>query len=231
METTRRELEILYQQRNQLQQPQQQQPSMSMKMPLAQGPPEPLPKIDSSSSNTTNDGNDASSSLVVDCNRVAIIVDPLDGTKSYTKGETDAVSILICITLDHEPYFGVVGKPFGYTGLTNILESTCACIYGGPLLQHVYCAGQAQPLPKPTLVAQPRAVISKSRSAGVVHDFCVHLGKTGLLHPEPLLVSGAGEKSLRLILPRNGEGSFPRAGHRDGMSPHQMHCYERWGVN
>ena len=141
-------------------------------------------------------------------------MDPLDGTRSYAKGEYDAVSILICITLDDEPHFGVVGKPFGYTGLKPIYNSNCATVYGGKLLNAVYVAGgrqvQAQALSK-----QPRAVISSSRSAGVVQDFCVYLATTHqLLHPEPLHISGAGEKSLRIVLPRQEEALwfFPKPG-------------------
>jgi 3'-phosphoadenosine 5'-phosphosulfate (PAPS) 3'-phosphatase len=60
----------------------------------------------------------------------------------------------------------------------------------------------------------PRAVISSSRSEGVVQDFCVHLGDRGLIDPVPLLISGAGEKSLRLILQKNNEALwfFPKGG-------------------
>jgi hypothetical protein len=60
----------------------------------------------------------------------------------------------------------------------------------------------------------PRAVISTSRSEGVVHDFCIHLGEQGLVYPEPMMCSGAGEKSLRLILQRKNEALwfFPKAG-------------------
>jgi 3'-phosphoadenosine 5'-phosphosulfate (PAPS) 3'-phosphatase len=60
----------------------------------------------------------------------------------------------------------------------------------------------------------PRAVISSSRSKGVVEDVCQQLGSLGVIHPEPLHISGAGEKSLRLVLRRNDEGLwfFPREG-------------------
>lgn len=160
----------------------------------------------------------------VEASRVSVVVDPLDGTKSYANGDPDAVSILIGILLDNQPYFGVVGKPFGYNGLDPMLDKSCVCIYGGPLLNGVYVAGQAKPiesLPLKTLNQDhsniedmPRAVISSSRSKGVVNDFCSHLFEHGLIHPQPLLISGAGEKSLRLILQRNNEALwfFPKAG-------------------
>jgi len=160
---------------------------------------------------------------VVDASRVGIIVDPLDGTKSYAHGEYDAVSILICIILDYQPYFGVIGKPFGYlpaAQLTSMLDTKCVTIYGGPLLKGVYIAGGKTLQPSPITATDnnkdglPRAVISGSRSKVVVHDFCVHLGEKGLIHKEPLLISGAGEKSLRLILQINNEALwfFPKSG-------------------
>lgn len=149
----------------------------------------------------------------VDASRVCVIVDPLDGTKSYATGDYDSVSILIGICIDYQPVFGVVGKPFGYTGVTTIHDSGCATLYGGTLLDAAYVAG-GRPITKPPLVNQPRAVISSSRSKGIVEDFCLELGRKGLIHPEPLLVSGAGEKSLRLILPRQNESLwfFPKPG-------------------
>jgi len=156
----------------------------------------------------------------VEASRVAIIVDPLDGTKSYAHGEYDAVSILICIVLDHQPYFGVIGKPFGYlpdAQLSSMLDTSCVTIYGGPFLNGVYVAGgkKLQPSRISSDVDNlPRAVISGSRSKGVVHDFCVHLGELGLIDKEPMLISGAGEKSLRLILQINNEALwfYPKSG-------------------
>jgi 3'-phosphoadenosine 5'-phosphosulfate (PAPS) 3'-phosphatase len=60
----------------------------------------------------------------------------------------------------------------------------------------------------------PRAVISSGRSKGIVEDFVTHLGDRGMINPQPLLVSGAGEKSLRIILRSENEGLwfFPKAG-------------------
>jgi len=167
------------------------------------------------------DSSDDPEECIVDASRVSIIVDPLDGTKSYAYGEYDCVSILIAIVLDNTPWFGVIGKPFGYTNVTSILDSGCACIYGGPLLDGVYVAGGRPVLaPKPVDIATaaledlPRTVISGSRSKGVVQDFCIHLGEKGLVYPEPMLISGAGEKSLRLMLQRKNEALwfFPKPG-------------------
>ena len=156
----------------------------------------------------------------VDVARVSIIVDPLDGTKSYANGDYDCVSILIGIVVDNEPVFGVVGKPFSYTGLAPILQTGCVTIYGGTLCDGVFVAGRTEPVKRipintnASLIDLPRAVISTSRSEGVVHDFCIHLGEKGLVFPEPTLCSGAGEKSLRLILQRRNEALwfFPKAG-------------------
>ena len=211
-----------------LQQQQQQQPTTdvlldldTLQLPLAQGlkPNDPL---DPALQDLLNKYKDSSSEddCCVETSRVGVIVDPLDGTKSYAHGEYDAVSILICITLDDQPYFGVIGKPFGYlpaAQLTAMLDTSCVTIYGGPLMEGVYVAGgkTLRPTPLSTLPDQlPRAVISRSRSKGVVHDFCVQLGERGWIDKEPMLISGAGEKSLRLILQINNEALwfFPKSG-------------------
>jgi 3'-phosphoadenosine 5'-phosphosulfate (PAPS) 3'-phosphatase len=60
----------------------------------------------------------------------------------------------------------------------------------------------------------PRAVISSSRSEGIVREFVTHLGDIGIIDPKPMLISGAGEKSLRIILRSENEGLwfFPKGG-------------------
>jgi len=168
---------------------------------------------------------DEQKDLVVDASRVCVIIDPLDGTKSYAKGDYDAVSILISLNIDYQPHFGVICKPFGYEGVSPILDSECASVYGGPLIGGGFIAGGAPLRVYKAAVPEdgassvkeadlPRAIISSSRSKGVVEDVCRHLGSIGLVHPEPLHISGAGEKSLRLVLRRNNEALwfFPKSG-------------------
>lgn len=158
---------------------------------------------------------------LVDPSRVSVIIDPLDGTKAFANSEYDAVSILIAIVLDRDPCFGVICKPFGYKGLTSILDTGCAAVYGGTLLGDGYVAGGPSCFLKveakegsDSTSALPRAVISSSRSKGVVLDVCQQLGSMGVIHPEPMHISGAGEKSLRLILRHHNEGLwfFPKKG-------------------
>ena len=157
--------------------------------------------------------------VIVEASRVCVIIDPLDGTKSYAKGDYDAVSVLISLNLDFQPYFGVICKPFGYEGLSPIMDTQCAAVYGGLLIGGAYIAG-GKPLDVYTAGTStetedlPRAIISSSRSKGVVEDVCRHLGKIGLIHPEPMHISGAGEKSLRLVLRRHNEALwfFPKSG-------------------
>lgn len=167
----------------------------------------------------------------VDSDRVSIFIDPLDGTNSYAKGVHDPVSILVAIVLDQEPCFGVIGKPFGYQGQTSVLDTGCMAVYGGTLLGGAYIAGgceinarkseipsetETSVLPNINRVRKdlPRAVISESRSQGIVQDFVTHLGERSIIHPKPLLVSGAGEKSLRIITRFQNEGLwfFPKDG-------------------
>jgi len=166
----------------------------------------------------------------VDSARVSIFIDPLDATNSYAKGIYDPVSILVAIILDQEPCFGVIGKPFGYQGQTSVLDTGGMAVYGGTLLGGAYIAGGGPidtrksdftkaGMPLSNQIERdhkdlPRAVISKSRSQGIVQDFVTHLGERGIIHPEPLLVSGAGEKSLRIITGFQNEGLwfYPKNG-------------------
>lgn len=166
--------------------------------------------------------NESLDDFIVDANRVGVIVDPLDGTNSYAKGEYDAVSILICITVDFQPIFGVIGKPFGYLNdddnLTSMLDTNCIVAYGGNLLKGVFIAGgktvRASPIASLVGNDLPRAVISSSRSIGIVQDFCLFLADTGLINKELMHISGAGEKSLRLILQVDNAALwfFPKSG-------------------
>ena len=153
--------------------------------------------------------------FIVDADRVSVFVDPLDGTKSYARGDYDSVTILIAIILDNTPCFGVICKPFGYKGSPSILDTGCVAIYGGKLLNGVFVAG-GEECQKPTRSEGelPRAVISRSRSQGIVSDFVDELAANNVINPEPLHVAGAGEKSLRLVLGTENEALwfFPKAG-------------------
>jgi len=151
---------------------------------------------------------------IVDASRVSVYVDPLDGTKSYAKGDYDSVTILVAIILDNVPYFGVITKPFGYKTYSTILETHCVAVYGGVLLNGVYLAGGKKCEVNALGDDLPRAVISSSRADGVVRDFVDHLAEHEVIDAHPLLVSGAGEKSLRLVLGNEKETLwfFPRAG-------------------
>jgi 3'-phosphoadenosine 5'-phosphosulfate (PAPS) 3'-phosphatase len=145
--------------------------------------------------------NEDDDTIFVDPSRVRVFVDPLDGTKSYANGDYDIVTILIAIVLDGSPHFGVITKPFGYKGHSSVLNTPCVTLYGGPLLNNVYFAG-AGPAASPSSLLPRRAVISASRSGGVVRTVVDQLaeGTSNNFHAEPLEVSGAGEKSLRLIV-------------------------------
>ena len=152
----------------------------------------------------------------VDASRVCVFIDPLDGTKGYACGDYDPVSILIAIILDEKPCFGVICKPFGHHGgRSSILDTGFFAIYGGTLLGAAYFAGGSRcHYLKSQNAELPRAVISSSRSRGVVQDFVTYLGSKEMIHPEPMMVSGAGEKSLRILLRSDNEGLwfFPKPG-------------------
>jgi len=153
----------------------------------------------------------------VDPARISVFIDPLDGTKSYARGAYDSVTMMIAILIDNIPCFGVLCKPFGRTGETSVFDSECFVVYGGTLLNGAYIAGGGE-CPRGTRCnaaateqcaavrleskssRRPRAVISKSRSGGVVKKCIDALSERGLLDSEPLHITGAGEKTLWLIM-------------------------------
>jgi len=154
----------------------------------------------------------------VDPSRVSVFIDPLDGTKCYAEGEFEAVSILVGIVLDDAlPCFGAICKPFGYSGHTSVMDTGCVVFYGGTLLGAAYTAGGSSlrnSLEEKRPEDLPRAVISSSKAKGIIKEFVTHLGNKGIVQSEPLLVSGAGEKSLRMIIRSHKEGLwfYPKAG-------------------
>ena len=167
--------------------------------------------------------SDETKKFEVDTDRISVFIDPLDATNSYAKGDHEPVSILVSIVMDKAPCFGVICKPFGYPGQTSVLNTGCMAVYGGTFLGGVYIAGGraiahlAEDLSDDIDQNRrklPRAVISKSRSQGIVQNFVTQLGERGIIHPEPLLVSGAGEKSLRIITGFQNEGLwfYPKGG-------------------
>jgi len=90
----------------------------------------------------------------------------------------------------------------------------CFAIYGGTLLGNCYVTGGdkiIRPKKNPTI---PRAVISKSRSVGIVRQTIDVLHSQDMLSDNPIYVSGAGEKALRLLIGTEEEAlwAFPRPG-------------------
>lgn len=170
--------------------------------------------------------------FMVEASRIGAFVDPLDGTNQYAKGNYDNVSILIGITLDDAPIFGVICKPFRQRNIIannahKAIESKhvgersikldaqeCFVLYGGSLVNGAYIYGNGgQKFLRQTMI-NPKAIISSSRNQGIVQDYVKALYKTGAIAKEPILVSGAGEKGLRLLIGTEDEGvwPFPRPG-------------------
>jgi len=150
--------------------------------------------------------------VMVDPSRISVFVDPLDGTSQYAKGRYECVSTLVGITLDDVPIFGVICKPFGQAGYH--IEDDCFTLYGGTLMNGAFVHGGEQ-IGDRMSMPTPRAVISSSRSGGIVKQCVDALHEEGSLGTkDPVLVSGAGEKSLRLLIGREGEAlwHFPRPG-------------------
>lgn len=59
-----------------------------------------------------------------------------------------------------------------------------------------------------------RAIISKSRSGGIVQKCINDLSSQNLLHPQPIYITGAGYKTMKLVIGQDNEGLwfFPKPG-------------------
>jgi len=141
--------------------------------------------------------------ILVEPSRISVFVDPLDGTNQYAKGNYGSVSTLVGIVVDNVPIFGVICKPFGqessiFTG-GNRNSDEVFTLYGGILTKGVHVYGHEEKVPK-RKIETPKAVISSSRSNGIVRQCIDFLHEQGSLAKDPALVSGAGEKGLRLVI-------------------------------
>lgn len=173
--------------------------------------------------------------------RVSVFIDPLDGTSAYTKGDYESVTILVGIIVDNSPIFGVIGHPFGVKGtLESPSGYECAVVYGGTLVGGAFSIGGVElrrslmwknenvPLSRKTLDGmglndlnvensnneRRKAIISKSRSGGVVQKCINALANRGLLHRELIHITGAGYKTMCLLLGVHEESLwfFPKPG-------------------
>ena len=188
------------------------------------------PLVDTSSTVTTTSRVNTTVTSRIKASRVCVFIDPLDGTKSYSKGDYDAVTTLVAIIVDNVPMFGVICKPFGHEGESSILDSGCFAVYGGTLINGAFIAGgdecdrsklyrQKLMLDSERLDGQPkkvtlRAIISRSKAGGVVKRCIDSLSDRGLLHRNPIFVSGAGAKALCLVCGTDNESLwfFPKEG-------------------
>jgi len=179
----------------------------------------------------------------VAAHRISVFVDPLDGTSAYSKGDYESVTTLVGVIVDNVPVFGVIAQPFGMNGvLESYSEYKCAAVYGGTLVGGAFSVGGGElgrsfmwkraKLPlyngakDVTIIGgvdteengnnrkRRKAIISKSRSGGVVKKCIDALADRGLLHRDIIHVTGAGYKTMRLLLGTHEESLwfFPKPG-------------------
>ena len=64
----------------------------------------------------------------VEVSRVAVYVDPLDGTNEYAGGEREAVTCLMGVAVDGTPVAGIIGQPFhGYGRVSDERMARMVC--------------------------------------------------------------------------------------------------------
>lgn len=176
----------------------------------------------------------------VAAHRVSVFIDPLDGTSAYMKGNYKVVTTLVGIIVDNCPIFGVIGQPFGTNErIESHSEYECAAVYGGTLIGGAFSLGGVElkrsvmwknvqvPISNRSLdgmakdsdvensnYGRRKAIISKSRAGGVVQKCITALANKGLLHRELIHITGAGYKTMCLLLGTYEESLwfFPKPG-------------------
>jgi len=178
----------------------------------------------------------------VAAHRISVFIDPLDGTSAYMKGNYMCVTILVGIIVDNCPVFGVIGQPFGGKGIIESdSEYECAAVYGGTLIGGAFSVGGMElkrsimwknvkvPICAKKLdgtvnvndddvensdYIKRKAIISKSRAGGVVQKCINALASRGLIHRELIHITGAGYKTMCLLLGTHEESLwfFPKPG-------------------
>lgn len=142
---------------------------------------------------------------------VTVFIDPLDGTKEFVAGVEGSrellafVTTLLAICIKGKPALGIISEPFrGEEG---------TILWGGPGLgiwQRRNGVGDER-FVRPEAPAAGVAVVSRSRSAGIVDDVLAHLERKGVVTSRRR-VGGAGYKGACIV---RGEASiwcFPRPG-------------------
>jgi len=118
---------------------------------------------------------------------LTIWIDPLDGTKEFTEGFLDHVTILVGIAIGKKAIGGVIHQPFwNYQGKTKELGRTFYGIVGAGI------GGDLNPVPAPE---NERIVTSsRSHSTGLVNEVIQSCNPTKVVQ-----VGGAGHKVILLM--------------------------------
>ncbi|XP_014283976.1 3'(2'),5'-bisphosphate nucleotidase 1 isoform X1 [Halyomorpha halys] len=111
-------------------------------------------------------------------------VDPLDGTREFTEGFLDHVTVLIGLAVKGKPLCGVIHQPY-YTEDGVVKGRTLWAIIGVG-----YGGFQLKPAPKDKLIV----TVTRSHSDKLLEDALVRLNPDGIVR-----VGGAGHKALMLI--------------------------------
>ncbi|CAD5209085.1 unnamed protein product [Bursaphelenchus xylophilus] len=124
-----------------------------------------------------------------DLNRIGIWIDPLDATQEFTEGLVEYVTVMACITLDGEPIFGAINRPFFNQAVFGLVE------YG-----LVDASGEKMTVPSADQTKK-NIVVSRSHTGKVKEIAEKAFGGEYTVEP----AGGAGYKALRVL---NGTAAF-----------------------
>jgi len=138
---------------------------------------------------------------------LSVWIDPLDGTREFTQGFYEFVTTTIGICFKGRPVAGVISEPYACDCVGRIMWGGAPA--KGAYLMDVF--GKSHGIGEPQPSALGLALVSRSRSAGVVGDALGLLESQGVVHGR-LPAGGAGYKAARIV---DGSASFwifPRSG-------------------
>ncbi|KAI6225581.1 Golgi-resident PAp (PAP) 3-Phosphatase-like protein [Aphelenchoides besseyi] len=118
-----------------------------------------------------------------DLSRLGIWVDPLDATQEFTEGLLEYVTVMTCVTLDDEPIFGAIYRPFYNESVFGLVDFGLMDANGNRI---------AVPDQKDV---SPKIVVSRSHAGKVQELAPKAFGNEYTVEP----AGGSGYKTLRVL--------------------------------
>lgn len=167
----------------------------------------------------------------VELERVTVYIDPLDGTKEFTLGHTEGVTLLIGFTIDDRAVAGVIGQPFTGNvvwgavgvGVEGVQQHTVRNYHDEDPASSMLDTA-TPPAPLPASAPHSRVIVTtRSHFTPLLSQLLTRLQPTRLVRS-----GGAGSKTLLLVSHQVDCYYFPSPGLKvEHTHSHRTHCDAR----